>query len=248
MEYLALKVRAPGFLILLCLMIGNPLLGAETSVINYEASYLGISLLNMTLNWTEDDSSIQVTYDNQLKPFVAKVYRIHNVYRVHFLKDSYKPLNWSKSISEGNLDFEISARRSSDGSTVSFSEGSDLAFPEGAFTIFSATHYLAAKAKDPDFFPNKVLVFIDGSIWEATVSRYDAMNPHPDHGVKAGEVLIQATLHFVKGESLLQKNDILTSVIATEGTQFLLWVQSDGSYSRAQFGKFPKAVNLERIN
>ncbi|NQV50026.1 MAG: DUF3108 domain-containing protein [Candidatus Marinimicrobia bacterium] len=248
MPFFRLKGRSLGFSLLLCLGFGVPASAAETSIIKYEVSYLGLSLLDMTLTWIEDDSSVQVSYDNQLKPLVSKLYSIHNIYRVHFLRDSYQPLNWSKSISEGELDFDLIAQRSTDGSRVSFSEGSNLEFPAGAFTIFSATHYLASKSGDPDFFPNKIRVFIDGTIWEATAIRYDFLNPHPDHKVRVGEVLIQTKLHYLSGESLLKKNDILTSEIATEGTQFLLWVQPDGSYSRAQFGSFPKAVILERTH
>ena len=242
-----MRVRHFGLLILLSITPPKHLTAAETTTIKYEASYLGISVLDMTLTWTEDDSVIQVSYDNQLKPYIARFHTIHNTYRVQFMRDSFEPLDWSKSISEGKLGFDLSARRTGNGSRVSFSDGSDLTFPSGAFTIFSATHFLAAKARDPDYFPNTVLVFIDGTIWEASASRYDTMNPHPDHEVNAGEVLIQADLHYISGESLVDKNDILTSVIATEGTQFLLWVLPDGSYTRAQFGKFPKAVLLERI-
>jgi hypothetical protein len=45
----------------------------------------------------------------------------------------------------------------------------------------------------------------------------------------------------------MDKNDILMDVIASEGTQFMLWVERDGTYSKAQFGKFPKAVVLKRL-
>jgi len=63
-----------------------------------------------------------------------------------------------------------------------------------------------------------------------------------------GETLIQTDLHHVSGHSIVAENDILTAVIATENTRFLLWVSADGTYSRAQFGTFPRAVILQRKN
>ena len=92
----------------------------------------------------------------------------------------------------------------------------------------------------------KIPVFIDGEIWEATAHRYDAATPHRDHSLDMGQVLIETDLHYLSGQSLVKDNDILTSVIATEGTQFLLWVSPDGTYTKAQFGKFPRAVILNQ--
>lgn len=217
-------------------------------VIHYEVSYIGIPLLDMVLTWVEDDTSVHIAYDNQLKPFIAFFHPIHNVYRVHFMRDDFSPLSWSKTVSEGKMQFELVARRSNDGKTAIYEDGQSFDLPENVFTVFSATHYLASKARDLDFYPVKVPVFIDGEIWEATARRFDVENPHPDHSLGLGQVLIQTDLHYLSGESLIKDNDILTSVIATEGTQFLLWVTPDGNYTKAQFGRFPKAVILEQVN
>lgn len=226
----------------------TPLLGkTHEEIINYEISYLSIPLLNMTLTWTETDSSVHISYDNQLKPFIAFFHPIHNIYRVHFRLDDFYPFSWSKTISEGNMHFESIAKRSADGKGVHFSNGVVREFPNEGFTIFSATHFLASRANDPTFFPARIPVFIDGEIWEALATRYDSTTPHPDHVLAPGEVLIETKLHYLSGQSVIQKNDVLTSVIATEGTQFFLWVAPDGSYTRAQFGKFPKAVVLKRV-
>lgn len=219
----------------------------KQEVIKYEVSYLRIPLVNMTLTWVEDDSSVRVSYENRLKPFINFIHPVHNIYRVQFRKDDYYPLSWSKSISEGDLQFQLSARRSADGSKVAYSNGFTVDFPVGGLTVFSATHFLASKAQDPGYFPAKVPVFVDGELWEATATRYDTQNQHSDHKVDPGEVLIQADLHYFGGSPLLQNNDILTREIAKEGTQFFLWVQKDGTYSHAQFGKFPKAVVLKRL-
>ena len=217
-------------------------------VIQYEVSYIGIPLLDMVLTWVEDDSSIQVTYDNQLKPFIAYFHPIHNIYKVQFMQDDFTPLRWSKTVSEGKMHFELEAIRSPDGKEAMYSDGRKFDLPENAFTVFSATHYLASKAQNVDFFPVKIPVFIDGEIWEATAHRYDAATPHQDHSLDMGQVLIETDLHYLSGQSLVKDNDILTSVIATEGTQFLLWVLPDGNYIKAQFGKFPRAVILEQKN
>ena len=221
-------------------------LAANKQVIEYEASYLGIPLLDMTLTWVEDDSSVYVSYDNQLKPYIAYFHPIHNIYEVHFRKDSFKPLEWSKSVSEGDMQFSLQAVRSTSGDKVRFSKGGVMPFPSAGYTVFSATHYLAAKARDQSFFPVKLKVFIDGEVWEATAQRFDHIQTHPDHRLKPGQVIIQADLHYLSGKSLVEKNDILTTVIASEGTQFLLWVTPDGTYTKAQFGSFPKAVVLEQ--
>ncbi|MCF7850645.1 MAG: DUF3108 domain-containing protein [Candidatus Marinimicrobia bacterium] len=219
----------------------------KTEVINYEVSYLRIPLVNMTLTWVEDDSTVRVSYENRLKPFINVIHPVHNIYRVEFRKEDFHPLSWSKSISEGDMQFQLSARRSGDGRTVAYSNGSRVAFPADGLTVFSATHFLASKAHDPAFFPTTLPVFIDGELWEATATRYDARHPHPNHGVAPGEILIQTELHYSSGSPLIQRNDVLTNEIAKEGTQFFLWVQKDGTYSRAQFGKFPKAVVLKRL-
>ncbi len=219
----------------------------ERTVIPYEASYMGIALLNMTLTWEDLDSTVQITYDNQLKPFIAYFHPIHNIYRVHFDKESYKPLSWSKDVSEGSKRFLLEANRSVHGRDVHYSNGQVRTFPEGALTVFSATHFLASKAKTPAFFPIDLKVFIDGEIWKATATRYSANQPHPEIELDQNQVLIQTDLHYVKGGRVMDENDILMDVIATEGTQFMLWVEQDGSYSRAQFGKFPKAVVLKRL-
>lgn len=234
-------------LLLLSVCFSTLLANRPEKVINYEVSYLSVPLLNMTLTWVEDDSSVFISYDNQLKPFIAFFHPIHNIYRVHFRRDDYYPLGWSKSVSEGDMHFELSAQRSFDGREVTFSSGVQSEYPEGGFTIFSATHFLASKAQSEGFFPARLQVFIDGEIWEASATRYDVFTPHPDHSLEPGEVLIQTDLHYISGNSVVKKNDILTSVIATEGTRFLLWVAPDGSYTRAQFGKFPKAVVLKRV-
>ncbi len=218
------------------------------TLIEYEVSYLGIPLLDMTLNWVEDDTSIYVSYDNQLKPFIAYFHPVHNIYQVHFRNESFEPLTWSKSVSEGEMHFQINAHRSKNGNKVYFQNGDSLDFPAGGFTVFSATHYLASKASDADFFPVKLPIFIDGQVWEASASRFDTQQPHPDYELESGDILIQTDLHYLSGESIVPVNDILTSVIATEGTQFLLWVSPDGIYNKAQFGKFPKAVVLKQVS
>ncbi len=221
---------------------------AKEKIINYEVSYIGVPLLEMTLHWVEDDTSIHVSYDNQLKPFIAYFHSIHNIYREHFSRDDYRPLSWSKTVSEGSLQFELGASLVDDKNEAVFSTGEHRNFPEGGYTVFSATHYLASKSRDPQFFPKKLEVFIDGEIWEAAATRYDVNHPHPDHEIGRGEVLIQADLRYLRGSSLVTQNDILTSVITTEGTRFILWVNRDGTYTRAQFGSFPKAVILDRVH
>ena len=222
-------------------------LAGDVTVIPYEASYMGIRLLNMTLTWEDLDSTVQITYDNQLKPFIAYFHPIHNIYRVHFDKVSYEPLSWSKKVSEGSLNFLLEANRSADGLSVEYSNGAFRSFPDEAFTVFSATHFLASQANTPDFFPRDLKVFIDGEIWNATATRYTVTQPHPDIKLEHSQVLIQTDLHYVGGDRVMDKNDILMDVIANEGTQFMLWVERDGSYSKAQFGKFPRAVVLKRL-
>jgi len=224
----------------------SALWAVDTRSIYYEASYLGIPLLDMTLTKATGDSTVQITYDNSLKPLISVFHAIHNVYRVEFYKDSFQPIRWSKDISEGALKFQFSGWKSTQAATVYYSNGQIGDLPPGAFTIFSATHYLAAHAHEIQLFPLKLTILIDGDIWEATAKRYDARSAHLEHHIKPDEVLIQTDLHHVAGHSLIPENDILTNVIATEGTRFLLWVSPDGSYSRAQFGSFPKAVVLQR--
>ena len=219
----------------------------DSKRIEYEASYLGIPLLDMTLTWTELDSTVLISYDNQLKSLIGYFHPIHNIYTVRFLRKKYDPLSWSKKISEGSMKFLLSAERSQDGATVKYSNGVKREFPEEGFTVFSATHFLAAKAHDPAFFPNTLNVLIDGEYWKAEVSRYTPASPHPDHTLPQNQTLIQADLHYISGKRVMDENDILMSVIATEGTRFLLWVLPDGTYTKAQFGEFPRAVVLIRL-
>lgn len=232
---------------LLILLITINLACGKNHRIEYEASYMGIPLLDMTLTWLEDDTSIHVTYDNKLKPFIAFFHPIHNIYEVRFSRHSFSPISWSKRVSEGDLKFSMRADRSLDGASVKYSSGHDYVFPTMGYTVFSATHYLAQNAQNENFFPRKMTIFIDGELWEATAQRFDVTKPHPEHKVDPGHVLVQTNLHYLSGQSLVKKNDILTSVIATEGTQFMLWVSPDGSYKKAQFGTFPKAVILDRV-
>jgi len=231
----------------LVLVVFNERVAAgETTIIPYEASYMGISLLNMTLTWEDQDSTIQITYDNELKPFIAYFHHLHNIYRVRFRKDSYEPLSWSKEVSEGDMQFLLEANRVTQ-SEVTYSNGQQRTFPDGALTVFSATHYLASKAGNPEFFPVDIKVFIDGETWNARATRYSAENSHPDMAISDAQVLIQTDLHHLEGTRVMQDNDILMNVIANEGTRFLLWVEPDGTYSKAQFGEFPKAVVLDRM-
>ncbi len=208
---------------------------------------MGIPILNMTLTWEDLDSTIQINYDNQLKPFIAHFHYIHNIYRVHFRKDGFSPISWSKQVSEGAMGFKLEAKRSQDGMVVEYSNGELRSFPHDAFTVFSATHFLASKANQPEYFPADLKVFIDGEIWKATATRYSVTHPHPEIELSGSQVLIQTDLHYLDGARVMKENDILMHVIAQEGTRFLLWVESDGNYSKAQFGTFPKAVVLERV-
>jgi len=233
--------------ILIGIGIHDTTFAGETTVIPYEASYMGISLLNMTLTWEELDSTVQITYDNQLKPLMDYFHHIHNIYRVHFNKESYEPLNWSKQVSEGSMNFLLEATRSTSTEEVKFSNGAIRSFPHDALTVFSATHFLASKAADREFFPRDLKIFIDGEIWSARATRYTSVYPHPEIKLSGSQVLIQTDLHFLSGTRVMDRNDILMDVIAREGTRFMLWVERDGSYSKAQFGEFPKAVVLERI-
>ena len=237
------------FLMAVLLMMGLNSGGfaGEKTVIPYEASYMGIALLNMTLTWEELDSTIQITYNNQLKPFIAYFHPIHNIYRVHFNKESYEPLFWSKKVSEGSMNFLLEAIRSDDGLNVQYSNGELRSFPADALTVFSATHFLASKANTPGFFPRILKVYIDGEIWNAKATRYSVTHPHPEIKLAPQQVLIQTDLHYLEGDRVMDENDILMDVIANEGTQFMLWVERDGSYSKAQFGKFPRAVGLKRL-
>ncbi|MCF6237485.1 MAG: DUF3108 domain-containing protein [Candidatus Marinimicrobia bacterium] len=216
-------------------------------VIQYEVSYMGIPLLDMQLTWVEDDTSVQISYDNRLKPWIAYFHPIHNIYRVHFRRTDFAPIDWSKTISEGKMQFQLAAKLDPDRKTGRFSNGQRFEFPAGGLTVFSATHYLAARAHDPDFFPVKLPVFIDGQVWEAAARRFDELHPHPEYRSAPGQVLIEASLHYLYGASVVAHNDILTSVIATEGTRFILWVAPDGHYTKAQFGRFPKAVIMDQL-
>lgn len=234
------------FVLFLCCSL-SLLASHPKKVINYEVSYIGIPLLDMVLTWEEKDSSVHISYDNKLKPFIAYFHEIHNTYTVEFDKNSFSPLSWSKTVLEGDLQFQLSAERSGYGRTVNFSNGETKDFPTNAYTVFSATHYLASKASQADYFPATIKVFIDGEIWQARAYRFDRDNPHPEHHLESDEILIQTDLHYLSGKSLIADNDILTNVIATEGTQFLLWVTPEGTYTKAQFGRFPKAVLLNMI-
>ena len=220
---------------------------APPDVIKYEASYLGLALLDMTLTWQDQDSMVSISYDNKLKPFIANFRELHNVYAVNFKKESYEPLSWSKQITEGKKVFSLSAQREGEGGMVYFSNGVIREFPQGAFTVFSATHYLASKVHDPSFFPVTLPIFLDGEIWQAKATRFTPEQPHPDFKIQPAQVLIQTDLHYGSGSRVMKKNDILMDVIATEGTRFMLWVEANGHYSKAQFGSFPKAVVLERV-
>jgi len=222
-------------------------IAGDKTVIQYEASYVGIPLLSMTLTWETLDSLVQITYDNQLKPFMAYFHPIHNIYRVRFKQNSYEPLVWSKRVSEGSMNFFLEATRFENERQVTYSNGAVRTFPKDALTVFSATHFLASKASEPDFFPANLKVFIDGEIWNARATRYTTAHPHPEIELSDSQVLIQTDLHYLDGARVMEQNDILMSVIASEGTSFLLWVDPDGSYTKAQFGKFPKAVVLDRI-
>ncbi len=233
--------------ILVLMGVNEMTFAGDTTVIDYEISYMDIPLLDMQLTWEDLDSTILITYDNQVKPFIAYFHSIHNIYHVSFKKDSYEPLNWSKKVSEGSSNFFLEAARSENRLGVNFSNGEFRAFPQGAFTVFSATHYLASKAAVSDFFPRDIKVFIDGEIWNARATRYSIDHPHPDIKLPDSQVLIQTDLQYVDGSRVMDQNDILMAVIASEGTRFTLWVEPDGSYSKAQFGKFPKAVVLNRI-
>lgn len=245
-------VNSPGSLRLMNKFLGGLILllaisgAAENSRnIHYEVSYLGISLLDMTLTWTESDSIVMVRYDNQVKPFIANFHSIHNIYEVEFIKKSFAPLRWSKTIAEGDKQFYLGASVDPGQGQVRYSNAQERGFPEGAFTVFSATHFLASKAGDPAFFPVVIKVFIDGELWEATANRFTSRQQHPDYPVIGDQVLIQADLHFLEGKRVMEANDILMDAIATEGTRFMLWVEADESYSKAQFGEFPKAVVLD---
>lgn len=235
------------FLVVALIFPSSEAIAGETTVIPYEAAYMGISLLNMTLTWEDRDSTIQITYTNELKPFVAYFHQLHNVYRVHFRKDTYEPLDWSKQVSEGDMNFHLKASRE-DNAGVTFSNGAQRIFPEDAFTVFSATHFLASRASDSQFFPADLKVFIDGETWIARATRYTPDDPHPEMEMSGAQVLIQTDLQYLEGDRVMEENDILMNVIATEGTRFLLWVEPDGTYSKAQFGRFPKAVVLNRLN
>ena len=145
------------------------------------------------------------------------------------------------------MNFFLGATRSTDGINAEYSNGAIRSFPEEALTVFTATHFLASKAKDSAFFPRDLEVFIDGEIWSATATRYTPSYPHPEIKLSSSQVLIHTGLHYLEGTRVMDRNDILMDVIAREGTRFLLWVELDGSYSKAQFGEFPKAVVLKRI-
>ena len=213
----------------------------------YEISYLGIPLLDMHLRWVENDSLVSVSYDNRLKPLISFIHPIHNVYEVVFRKSDFYPLSWSKTISEGDLDFYSQMDRQST-TRILWNNQKSLDFPAQAYTVFSATHFLASQARVKDFFPNQLKVYVDGQVWLAHVKRYDADQPHPKFHVSDAEVLIEAEMHFESGTSVLSSNDVLTKVIATEGTRFMLWVGPDGKFTKAQFGSFPRAVVMELPN
>jgi hypothetical protein len=59
--------------VLLLLLLGwsTVVRPAGRQVLQYEASYLGIPLLDMTLTTTVTDTSVKISYDNRLKPLIA---------------------------------------------------------------------------------------------------------------------------------------------------------------------------------
>lgn len=234
--------------LLFLLFVSDAFMAEQVEIIHYEASYLGVPLLDMTMTQVVDDTSISISYDNQLKAYIAYFHPIHNIYKVQYDRVTYEPLRWSKKVSEGRMKFYLAAERSLKDGLVAYSNRLSRQFPQGAFTVFSATHYLASQARYPDHFPMVLSVFIDGELWRALVSRYTQAEPHLDFEIEPGQILIQADLSYQSGDRVMAENDILMDVIATEGTRFMLWVEEDGVFSKAQFGSFPKAVVLERTD
>ncbi len=231
---------------ILLILCSTVFLSAQETRTPYVVSYLGIPILDMNMTRTEEDSLTTIIYDNQLRPFFQNLKHLHNVYRVTFRSGSYAPLHWSKNIQEGDLKFSLKARRIPGQARVRYTDGTTRPFPARAFTVFSATHYLEAIAAEAERFPLRLKIYIDGELWSALVNRFadPAESDLEDH--PPGTVLLRARLHHLSGHSLVQQNDILTTQIAREGSQFLLWVNSDQKIIRARFGTFPKAVELDR--
>jgi len=216
-------------------------------VVPYVVSYLGIPIIDMVQTIVTKDSLVTISYDNQMRGFFNHLVDLHNVYGVTFVEKSYQPIRWSKQIQEGDLDFSLSARRIPGKNEVRYSDGTKRKMPKGAFTVFSATHYLEHMAGDPEKFPLSLKIYIDGEIWRAQVNRWSdpthsQLDDHPP-----GTVLLRAVLHHDGGKSVVSKNDILTGHIASEGSLFLLWVDSNGQIIRARFGTFPSAVELDLL-
>lgn len=219
----------------------------QTVTTDYVVSYLGIPVLDMQQTRTSRDSIVTIQYDNQLRTLFSPLMDLHNVYTVSFLADTYQPLRWSKDIREGKLRFQLTARRNASGNAVRYSTGEKRAFPQKAYTIFSATHFLESIAHDAERFPQKLKVYIDGEVWQATVNRYTSAENSMLEDHPPGTVLLRARLHRVGGSSIVAENDILTRHIATEGSQFLLWVDGSQRIIRARFGTFPTAVELDLV-
>ena len=203
---------------------------------HYSVSFLGVPLVDVDQQIRLGEHQITVSYDNRPKPvWDALFVKIHNVYATTYERQTFRPLRWGKTIQEWS--FQQQSHGQAQDSTLFWFNGRQFKVPPHTFTIFSAVHFLEAKAFQPDL-PTNIKVFIEGQIWQVSVQH----RLETEHQQKLQHLILR--LGRATGRRLLQKTDILTSHIAKPGSQVDLWVAEAGFIVKGRFGTPPEVVDL----
>ncbi len=201
-------------LVLICMFCLSSFLVAQP--LSYTVSWLGVPVVNVTIDLVEEDGYNQADYRAQTLSWFESFYSVNNLYQIWVDPEGGYPIRYEKRILEdGNADslwasYEQNPRR------VLYSNGLERPWQRDGHSLFSALLWVQQhdwKIGEE----HSLLVEVEGVVWEVSTVCTEAAEGEEDDG---HVVEMQASFERqMYGEPVLSTTDILTRLLPGEENQ-----------------------------
>lgn len=184
--------------------------------ISYTVSWLGVPVVDVTIELVEADGYSQADYRAQTRSWFETFYAVKNLYQIWVDPESGLPIRYEKRILEdGNADslwasYEQNPRR------VVYSNGLERPWQRDGHSLFSALLWVQQHDWSVGEEHN-LLVEVEGVVWEVSTVCTEAAEGGEDDGR-----VVEMQARFERqmyGEPILSTTDILTRMLPGEDKQ-----------------------------
>ncbi len=212
---------------------------------HYTVSWLGLPVVDVTVETSSDDSTRQGYYQARTRPWFDKLYSIDNHYWITVDTLSGQPVRYRKQITERGNEREFHTNYRFDIGKVLYANGAERSLEAGDQELFSSLLWV----EDHQWELGEQLtmtVEVEGIFWQVFVICEDIRHDEVSD-VHIARVLVRFEGQL-RGEAVLSRTDRLTSMLPGPGNELRLELDLENRQVLAlEFGSLPFLVRA-RVN